>query len=182
MVGDMIAVTDDAKFQRGDIVVFSDPGGWLAAPAPTDQQYLIKRVIGLPGDRVVCCSDGHLTINGTPIDESSYLEAPTNPASAFQFDVTVPAGRLFMLGDNRDSSADSRWHLCEFSADGLGMNGFVPFQNVLGRVRAVVSPPENARSLATPTSVFAQVPSGVDPPAAAKVIVGVGGPAGVCHN
>jgi len=181
--GDIIKVSEGTQFQRGDIVVFSDPGGWLAAPTSPDQQYLVKRVIGLPGDRVVCCSNGHLTINGILIDENSYLKEPSLPASAFQFDVTVPAGRFFVLGDNRNASADSRWHLCETSPDGLGMSGFIPMPDIVGPVQAVLSPLKNARSLATPTSVFAEVPSGVDPPpTVARVVVGVDGPNGVCHT
>jgi len=201
LTGDRIASLKYAQFQRGDIVVFSDPGGWLAGePAPqissvhrffekigllasTDQQYLVKRVIGLPGDRVQCCSNGHLTVNGVPIDESSYLKDPTAPASAFLFDVTVPAGRIFVLGDNRNSSADSRWHLCEANDQGLGMNGFVPIGDVVGPVRAVVLPFGRTGHRATPTSVFAQVPAATDPPpSVAKVSVSAGGPNGACHS
>jgi len=200
LTGDRIASLKYAQFERGDIVVFEDPGDWLQEPAPqisgvhrffekigllasTDQNYLVKRVIGLPGDRIVCCSNGHLMVNGVPIDESSYLKDPTQAASAFQFDVTVPVGRIFVLGDNRNSSADSRWHLCEANDKGLGMNAFVPIQNVVGPVRAVVLPFSRTGHRATPDSVFAQVPSGTDPPpSVAKVTVGAGGPNGVCHS
>ena len=200
-VGDRIAALKYAQFQRGDIVVFSDPGGWLAGePVPqvspvheffekigllasTDQNYLVKRVIGLPGDRVQCCSNGHLTVNGVPIDESSYLKDPSQPASAFLFDVTVPAGRIFVLGDNRSDSADSRWHLCEANSLGLGMNGFVPISDVVGPVRAVVLPFGRTGHRATPTSVFANVPAATDPPpTVAKVSVSAGGPNGACGN
>ena len=200
LTGDRIAALKYAQFERGDIVVFEDPGGWLQEAPPsvsgvhrflekigllasTDQQYLVKRVVGLPGDRVACCSNGHLTVNGVPIDESSYLKDPTQAASAFQFDVTVPIGRIFVLGDNRGSSADSRWHLCEANDKGLGMNAFVPIQDVVGPVRAVVLPFSHMGHRATPESVFAQVPSGADPPpSVAKVTVGAGGPNGVCHS
>jgi signal peptidase I len=137
---------------RGDIVVFDDPGGWLpvggaaATPnpmswlfqqiglAPTDEQVLIKRVIGLPGDRVECCSaDGRLRVNGEPIDEP-YLQQPDAKASEFDFEVTVPDGHLWVMGDNRTQSADSRTHLGEPGS------GFVPMDAVLGHAVVVSWP------------------------------------------
>ncbi|WP_217183782.1 signal peptidase I [Streptomyces sp. AC495_CC817] len=141
------------SYERGDVVVFKDPGGWLdavpqkpAAPplvqavdwvlnlvgisATDSQDHLVKRVIGLPGDHVVCCNAlGQITINGTPIDELSYLNLPQGDtaASNMPFDVVVPAGSLWLLGDNRDRSRDSREH------QDLPSGGFVPLDNVVGK-------------------------------------------------
>lgn len=140
-------------YERGDIVVFKDPGGWLdpmpqtpAAPplvqavdwalnfvgiAATDaQDHLVKRVIGLPGDHVVCCNAlGQITINGAAIDELSYLNLPEGDTAASNepFDVVVPEGSLWLLGDNRDRSRDARAH------QDLPSGGFVPLDNVVGK-------------------------------------------------
>lgn len=128
---------------RGDVVVFTDPGGWLTtrptAPdpvewmlslvgltAPDSEHHLIKRVIGLPGDHVACCtSTGQLTINNAPITEP-YLKDPTAPASSVLFDVVVPQGSLWVMGDNRANSLDSRFHTTDPG------RGFVPIPNVVG--------------------------------------------------
>ena len=119
---------------RGDIVVFSGQGSWGSTtgtpdPAPprnpflrvvddvladagiySTQTYYIKRVIGLPGDHVACCTDGKMTVNGVPLDEKSYLFPGASP-SAIHFSVTVPPGRLWVMGDNRAISDDSREHM-----------------------------------------------------------------------
>jgi signal peptidase I len=190
MVGDRIAALKHADVQRGDIVVFEDPGNWVTDPgepvgpvheffekigvlASTDQQYLVKRVIGLPGDHVQCCSTmGRLLVNGVEIDESSYLKEPMRAASGIVFDVTVPAGRYFVLGDNRYDSADSRYHLCQQTAMGLGMNGFVPEANVIGPVRAVVLPFSRIGHRGVPTEVFQNVPAPQNaPPEVPSVMV-----------
>lgn len=131
--------------QRGEIVVFRDPGGWLQDPPATDAHWtqhlrsalefigllpsdsghdLVKRVIGLPGDRVACCdSAGRIVLNGVPLDES-YITGPTDQV---RFDITVPEGHIFVMGDNRANSRDSRFHLD--TAD-----GGVPLDNAVGRV------------------------------------------------
>lgn len=140
-------------YERGDVVVFKDPGGWLTAqPQPpaqpplvqsidwvlnfvgisaTDSQdHLVKRVIGLPGDHVVCCNAfGQITINGAPIDELSYLNLPAGDTAASNepFDVRVPENSVWLLGDNRDRSRDSRAH------QALPSGGFVPMQNIVGK-------------------------------------------------
>jgi len=137
LVGDRVVVEKLTDFQRGDVVVFSDPGGWLdggpAAPAPWDKAlefiglptkstpgHLIKRVIGMPGDKVVCCtSKGRISVNGHPLNESGYLYADpddvqVNPSDV-RFEVVVPKGRIFVMGDHRDLSADSRCHLSDLS-------------------------------------------------------------------
>jgi signal peptidase I len=97
---------DPGKYRpkRGDIVVFTAPAGWLAGKG---DQKLIKRVIGLPGERVACCDPkGQWTINGTPLAEP-YVKAG-NASAGMTFDVTVPDGRLWVMGDNRAASNDSR--------------------------------------------------------------------------
>ena len=147
-------VPDIVDIDRGDIVVFTDPGGWLgpADPAPIDTgnslldsirglsntaglgaqhatAHLVKRVIGLPGDDVACCdAAGRTTVNGEPISEP-YLKLPpgVTRTSESDFSVTVPAASLWVEGDNRYNSADSRLH-----SDTLG-KGFVPVDNVVGR-------------------------------------------------
>jgi len=101
---------------RGDIVVFK---GW-------NGEDTIKRVIGVAGDRVVCCdSKKRLTINGKPLDESSYV-FPGDFASGEKFDITVPVGKLWLMGDHRSASADSRSHMEEPGG------GFIPVDAVVG--------------------------------------------------
>ncbi|WP_292832575.1 signal peptidase I [Microbacterium sp.] len=139
-------------YDRGDIVVFRDPGGWLPVQvepaqsvavqavdwlmsivgisASDSKDHLIKRIIGIGGDRVVCCNAlGQITVNGTPIDETSYLNlaAGQSAPEVMPFDVTVPVGSLWVLGDNRDHSRDSRYNVDQPS------RGFVPIDNVVGR-------------------------------------------------
>ncbi|TWF97726.1 signal peptidase I [Kitasatospora viridis] len=153
--------------QRGDVVVFKDPGGWLEqGHAPdtdgpvvdgvktafswvgllpsADEQDLIKRVIGVAGDRVACCDQqGRITVNGTPIDEP-YLAAG-NPPSRLAFQVTVPPGRLWVMGDHRDVSADSRYHMS--GPD----QGTVPVGNVIGRAFMIGWPFDRIHTLARPS-------------------------------
>ncbi|MDH6144708.1 signal peptidase I [Kitasatospora sp. GP30] len=123
---------------RGDVVVFQDTA-W-------EQDTLVKRVVGVGGDTVVCCdAQQRITVNGTPIDEP-YL-APAGLAPPIPFNVTVPAGRLFVLGDNRTGSQDSRVHL------GLA-SGTVPDSAVQARVEATVWPPSRI-GMHAPTTAFA---------------------------
>ena len=154
-------VPDVVDIVRGDIIVFSDPGGWLGSvpPAPSEAGnpivggirwlsaeagvgsqpgglHLVKRVIGLPGDAVACCdASGRTTVNGEPISEP-YLKLPpgVTRASESDFSVTVPDGSLWVEGDNRYNSADSRLH-----ADTPG-NGFVPVASVVGRAFVISWP------------------------------------------
>ncbi|WP_242090380.1 signal peptidase I [Curtobacterium sp. DN_7.5] len=124
LVGDRVLVNELVPglvpVRRGDVVVFTDPGGWLGTGQGDD---LIKRVIGLPGDRVSCCgTDGRLSVNGKEVDEPYVvLEPGSDRVSGTDFDVTVPKGHLWVMGDNRYDSADSRAH------------GSVPVDDVVGR-------------------------------------------------
>ncbi|MCS5714482.1 signal peptidase I [Herbiconiux sp. CPCC 205716] len=163
---------------RGDVVVFKDPGGWLM---PTVEQpknplaaavdwvlegvglaaddandHLIKRVIGLPGDHVVCCNAlGQMEVNDIPLDENSYLKLPDGVSAVSQepFDITVPADSLWVMGDNRYNSADSR-----FNQDKPG-KGFVPEANVVGRAVLVTWPIDHWGWLDNHGSVFDGIPS-----------------------
>jgi signal peptidase I len=176
MTGDRIVVnrmaTDEEDIHRGDVVVFVDPGGWLdktedTRPAwqrwgsrtlqavgllPGDAgQHLVKRVIGVGGDTVSCCSAaGNLMVNGVEIEET-YLDEGMAP-SLQEFSVTVPEGKLWVMGDNRSNSRDSRAH------QSLTGDGFVPVDNVVGRVWAVFYPFSHAGGLEEASDVFAQVP------------------------
>jgi len=154
-------VPDLFALERGDVVVFSDPGGWLPnyeSPDPDlitaaldliatvvgfggsdSEDHLVKRLIGLPGDRVVCCDDkGLLQVNGKSVDEP-YIVTPSigDASSGMEFDITVPDDSLWVMGDNRYDSADSR-----YNQDKPG-GGFVPIDKVVGRAVVVSWPLSN---------------------------------------
>jgi signal peptidase I len=113
----------------------------LAPPGETD---FIKRVVGLPGDRVRCCdAQDRVTVNGRPLDESAYLYAGDQPSES-PFDVVVPPGRLWVMGDHRAASADSRAH----TGDPGG--GTVPEDKVIGRAFSVVWPLDRLTGLDVP--------------------------------
>ncbi|WP_435270264.1 signal peptidase I [Streptomyces sp. 1222.5] len=144
-----------SKPQRGDVVVFHDPGGWLADEQTTkkndpivvkqfkkgltfigllpsdNEKDLIKRVIGVGGDHVKCCdAQGRLTVNGVPLTEGDYIY-PGDAPSATPFDITVPKGRLWVMGDHRGNSADSRFH------QDTPYGGTVSEDSVVGRAMAI---------------------------------------------
>ncbi len=148
---------------RGDVVVFKDPGDWLGEAGEPEEgsagiragrrvlsfvgllpsageQDLIKRVVAVGGDRVKCCdASGKIMVNGSPVREP-YVH-PGNPPSELPFDVRVPRGRLFVLGDHRSDSADSRFHLAETG------HGTVPEDLVIGRAMVIAWPPGHWRRL-----------------------------------
>lgn len=187
--GDRIVAVRVVDFQRGDIIVFEDPGAQWMGPQPTpDSQwrrtlesigilpdsskgYLVKRVIGLPGDHVQCCNQrGNITINGVELIED-YLYTDSSGVmvkpSETEFDVVVPANSLFVMGDHRDRSGDSRLHVCQTPANGApaGSAGFVPIDNVVGPVKAIGLPFERMTLFQVP-SAFAAIPEGQAPPEA----------------
>lgn len=190
-VGDRVVVSKVGSPSRGDIVVFADPGGWLPAGPErsqsrkvmefvgilpdTSNQYLIKRLIGLPGDNVKCCTQaGNLTVNGVEVNETGYVHtaAGSGPAAAVPFEVVVPAGAIFVMGDHRDDSRDSRCHLADITTDGRprGATAFVPEDLVVGKAVAVMAPLDRARTFSKP-SVWQGVSAPASPaPAEATII------------
>ena len=151
---------------RGDVIVFDGDGVFdpaQAAPssvlarmgravasalgAPVGEHDYAKRVIGLPGDHVICCdAAGRLTVNGHPLTEA-YLPAGT-PPSTIRFDTVVPAARLWVMGDNRSDSADSRAHL------GDPGGGTVPLDHIVGRVVAVWWPFDRLTGVGAPDAAL----------------------------
>jgi signal peptidase I len=147
-----------SDIKRGEVVVFRDPANWLSAPydettglskvvrdslvfvgvlPDPSKQYLIKRVIGMGGDRVVCCdADGKIEVNGVAITEP-YIY-PGDKASDSNFDVTVPQDFIWVMGDHRGASADSRFHTDDPN------KGMVPLDKVTGRAVFVIWPLKNA--------------------------------------
>jgi signal peptidase I len=152
---------------RGDIVVFSGQNSWGPDASPPSsnpvvrlwddvlsdiglqnrQTYYIKRVIGLPGDHVACCTDGKVTVNGVPLTETSYLYPGDTPS--FRFSATVPPGHLWVMGDHRGDSDDSRYHISDPGG------GAIPENEVVGRAFLIIWPPSHIRDLPIP-STFGQ--------------------------
>ena len=146
-----------SEIKRGEVVVFRDPADWLSVPTSDEtglkkvakdalvfvgvlpdpaKQYLIKRVIGVGGDRVVCCNaNDQIEVNGTPINEP-YIYPGDNPSDS-EFDVTVPKGFIWVMGDHRGASADSRFHTQDPN------KGMVPLDKVTGRALFVIWPISN---------------------------------------
>ncbi|GAA3942641.1 signal peptidase I [Pseudoclavibacter caeni] len=182
-VGDRVLVNrmqpNPFGLSRGDVVVFRDPGGWLSTPPGASQgwslgrgvqdaltfvglgdsdsqQYLIKRVIGVEGDHVVCSRvGGTITVNDVELDESAYVN-PGNASCARTFDVTVPADSIWVMGDNRGNSRDSSAHTSDPG------HGTVPVDDVVGRAFVVSWPASRWQGLDAHPEVFADVPDRSD--------------------
>ena len=167
-------VYDVRSIHRGDIVVFNGDGSWDPGTAPRDTNFvvkfgqgfasmfgfghpgdiLIKRVIGLPGDEVACCdAQGRVTVNGVPLNEQSYLY-PGNTPSESRFNISVPPGRLWVMGDHRADSDDSRGHRADPGS------GTIPESAVVGRAFLIVWPPAQLGSLPTPAALSRPSPHG----------------------
>ncbi len=161
-IGDRIAVNKFgalfSEVKRGEVVVFGDPDNWLGQVQQTDdpkllaliksglitvgvlpdpaKQYLIKRVIGVGGDNVTCCdAEGKLQVNGVSINEP-YIYSGDKPSET-KFNVDVPEGFLWVMGDHRAASADSR-----YQPDSAN-EGMVPLSKVVGRATFIVWPIKN---------------------------------------
>lgn len=185
MVNDSVLVAKTAPryrdLNRGDIVVFKDAENWLNSVRENvgrksqqnpvikgiksflvfvglvpqgDEGYLIKRVIGLGNDNVACCDeDGKMTVNGKALDEN--YTPNTGSASDIEFDVTVPQNGVWVMGDNRNHSADSRSHM------NLPSGGFIPLKNVVGRAFMVIWPLEHMRIISA-SCAFYNIPKPVE--------------------
>lgn len=163
-----LIVDSQDQLDRGDVVVFEDHQGWLP-PAESDpnpllqalefvglypsssEQHLVKRIIGMPGDHVTVDPESRqLVVNGTTIDES-YLHPEAN-GSDIDFDVTVPEGQMWVMGDHRNASGDSRAHM-----DGPN-DGFVNIDDVVGRAEVIAWPVDRWGSAGSDDEPFEQVP------------------------
>jgi signal peptidase I len=158
-------VYDFRGIHRGDIVVFDGDGSWDPGTVPSTNPFAefasnfasmfgfghpgdiyVKRVIGLPGDHVACCdAEGRVTVNSVPLSESSYLYPGDVPSSS-RFNIVVPSGQLWVMGDHRSVSADSRDHL------GDPGGGTIPVNSVLGRAFIIIWPPSRWRILPIPAT------------------------------
>lgn len=169
-----LLVPEPFALSRGDVVVFRDTKGWLPAMPDsggqngpfsfvqtgltfvgllpdTSEQHLVKRVVGLPGDHVICCdAAGKLSINGSPIDESYINDAEVPEVQPF--DVVVPEGKVWVMGDNRNHSADSRAH-----RDTNG--GFVDIADIEGKAAVIAWPLNRWSVLDNYPDVFRNVPA-----------------------
>jgi signal peptidase I len=166
-----LLVPEPFALERGDVVVFRDTQGWLVPMAEKEtgpftwvqdglmfigllpdnsEQHLVKRVVGLPGDRVACCdAGGRLMVNGTPVDEP-YIN-PAEVPQVREFDVVVPEGKVWVMGDNRNHSADSRAH-----TDSNG--GFVDIADIEGKAAVIAWPLNRITALDNYPDVFRDVP------------------------
>jgi signal peptidase I len=163
-------IPEPFALERGDVVVFRDEEEWLPEAAVTretswftdalvfvglapdeSQQHLVKRVIGIEGDRVICCdADGRITVNGEPLDEP-YLFPGATPSDT-PFDVTVPDGKIWVMGDHRNASADSRANQDKDSG------GFIDVDEIEGKAAVIAWPLDHAGILGSYPEVFDDIP------------------------
>ena len=158
--------------KRGDVIVFKDSQGWIPSNQKTSSplkdalsfagilpdtsgNFLVKRVIGTPGDVVESDGNGKIKVNGVEITEP-YLY-PGNPPSEMPFKVTVPAGKYFVMGDHRSNSADSRYHISDGTA-------FISKDDVQGNVFVVAWPLNHFGLLQDQSSVFSSIPEPTSTP------------------
>ena len=150
---------------RGDIVVFSGSGSWDPVTPPPSNLFArvwsdvtglvgitgpgtdyVKRVIGIPGDHVVCCNAaGQVTVNGVALSEKSYIFPGASP-SQIRFNITVPPGRLWVMGDNRADSDDSRYRISDPGG------GTIPTSAVVGRAFVIIFPLSRIGDLPIPNT------------------------------
>lgn len=176
-----ISYWGDNDPERGDVIVFKDPGGWLG---PEDSEgpdsvftkalakvglyptggHLVKRVIGTGGDHIECCDkQGRLSVNGQPIDEKDYVKQDGTecavPNRRCNLDVTIPDGYLLVMGDNRGNSQDSTAHMCDNPKREQcpPTRGLVRTDLVVGKVFALVWPKDRFHRVKRP-DVFEDVP------------------------
>jgi signal peptidase I len=166
LLQDRIVATKITKpftdIKRGEIVVFKDPGDWLpeyesnrnfflhflsvVGLLPSDAgDDLVKRVIGIGGDNIKCCSEnGRILINGVELNDESFIK-PEVETNQVEFEITVPEKRVFVMGDNRPDSRDSRFHL-------ETAYGTVPEKNIVGVVNLRIWPFSRFSTLKIPDS------------------------------